>query len=102
MIASCILLVHCSYNYRSAARIAAPLVGAQRLLGQVRRIRGHGQDTERVGVAKTTLPALDCDDRRARLDDVEQERVPETETDTVVDLRGNTVSVPPMPHTVQE
>ena len=37
-------------------------------------------------MAETTLPALDGDDGRARLDDVELERAAKTEPDAVVDL----------------
>lgn len=53
---------------------------------EVSRVGGDGEDTEGVGVAKTTLPALNGDDGRAGLDDVELEGAAETEADTVVDI----------------
>lgn len=60
--------------------------GAQRLLSQVRVVRRHRQHTQRVRVAQSTLPALHRDDRGALLDQVQLERVAQTEPDAVVDL----------------
>ena len=53
---------------------------------QVSGVCRHGEDTEGVGVAEAALPALDGNDRRASLDDVELERRGQTVTDTVVNL----------------
>ena len=63
------------------------LLAAEGLQLQVSGVGGHRQDTERVGVAETALPALHSDDGRAGFDDVEVERAAQTEADTVVDLR---------------
>lgn len=59
---------------------------AKRLELEVGQIGGHREDTEGVGVAETTLPALYGDDRGASLDDVKVKAAAEAEPDTVVDV----------------
>lgn len=53
---------------------------------QVGVVCRHGEYPQSVGVAETTLPALDGDDGRASFDDAELEGLAQTEPDTVVDL----------------
>jgi hypothetical protein len=59
----------------------------QRHAFQIRRVGGHTQDPERVGVAQSSLPALDGNDRRARLDDLELERTAQAEPNPVVHIQ---------------
>ena len=62
------------------------LVEAEGLHLEVSRVGGHREHAERVGVAKAALPALDGDDGRAGLEQVERDGVAEAEADAVVDV----------------
>lgn len=66
--------------------IPTHLLASERLHLQVSRVGRHRKNTERVRVAKTTLPALNSDDGGASFNDVEVQRAAKTEADTVVDL----------------
>lgn len=54
---------------------------------QVCALSGHRQDAQRVGVSKTTLPALHSNNGGASLDDVQLQRIAQTEANAVVDLK---------------
>ena len=62
------------------------LVSTQVLHLEVRGVSRDGEDTHRVGVAQAALPALNGDDRRSGLQQVQREGATETKPDTVVDL----------------
>lgn len=81
--------VHLSFRTaisRSLWCITIRSLAAERLHLQIGRVCWHGEYPQRVGVAKTTLPALHSDDSSASFDDVEVERGTHTVANTVVDL----------------
>lgn len=58
----------------------------ERLSLEVRVVRRHRQHTERVRVPEAALPALDSDDSRSRLHQLQRERLAQTKPDAVVDV----------------
>lgn len=74
------------FLYLSVFTIFSKLGRAQRLELKVRSLSGHREHTKRVGVPKTALPALDGDDGATRRDDVELQRVAQSEANTVINL----------------
>ncbi len=73
----------------------AELNGTKGLEFQVGRVGGDGQDAEGVGVAKTSFPTLHSNDGRTGCDDLEGQRVTETETDAVVNINLPLVKLHP-------
>jgi len=59
---------------------------SQRLQLQVSAISWNGKDAEGVGVAEATFPALNSNDRSARFNDIESQRVAQAKSDAVIDL----------------
>lgn len=57
---------------------------------QVGQVGGNRQNANGVSVAQAALPALYSDNGGARLDDVELQRIPQSEADAVVDLARDT------------
>jgi len=72
-----------AFAFRKAARCSC---AAERLMLEVRHVGRHVEHTHRVGMAETTLPALDRDNGRAGRDNAQVKRRAQTVSDAVVNL----------------
>lgn len=70
------------------------LVSAEGLQLKVSIVGGDRQDAQCVGVAQSTLPALNGYDGGTRLDDVQCQGIAQTKSDSVVDLSKRSTCFP--------